>query len=161
MAVRDREQSTSTLSRACGRREGKSGPELGVRYALRGSVRRSNRRLRIVVQLADASHGRHIWSDRFEGDLDDVFAIQDSVTAQVSGFIAPALQIVEIDRAQRKPTGEPDRLRPLSARRATLPDQSRRITGRPSGYCARPSRSIRLTALPTASRRAAINFRSC
>ena len=80
------------------------GAELGVRYVLRGSVRRSNRRLRIIVQLADAAHGRHIWSDRFEGDLDDVFAIQDSVTAQVSSFIAPALQTVEIDRAQRKST---------------------------------------------------------
>ena len=79
------------------------GAELGVQYVLRGSVRRSERRLRIVVQLADALDGRHIWSDRFEGDVDDVFAIQDRVTAQVSGSIAPALQTAEIDRARRKP----------------------------------------------------------
>ena len=77
--------------------------ELGVRYVLRGSVRRSGERLRIVVQLADASNGRHVWSDRFEGGVDDVFAIQDQVTAQVAGSIAPALQIAEIDRARRKP----------------------------------------------------------
>jgi TolB-like protein len=80
------------------------GTELGVRYLLRGSVRKTDKRLRIVVQLTDASHGRHIWSDRFDGDLDDVFAIQDRVTAQVASFIAPALQLAEIERAQRKPT---------------------------------------------------------
>ena len=79
------------------------GSELGVRYVLRGSVRRSGGRLRIVVQLADASDGRHVWSDRFEGDVDDVFAIQDQVTAQVAGSIAPALQVIEIERARRKP----------------------------------------------------------
>jgi TolB-like protein/Tfp pilus assembly protein PilF len=79
------------------------GAVLGVRYVLRGSVRRSDRRLRIVVQLADASDGRHVWSDRFDGDLDDVFEIQDRVTAQVAGSIAPALQVAEIERARRKP----------------------------------------------------------
>jgi TolB-like protein len=79
------------------------GSELGVRYVLRGSVRRGGERLRIVVQLTDASDGRHVWSDRFEGGVDDVFAIQDQVTAQVAGSIAPALQIAEIDRARRKP----------------------------------------------------------
>jgi TolB-like protein len=107
------------------------GAELGVRYVLRGSVRRSNRRLRIVVQLTDASHGRHIWSDRFEGDLDDVFAIQDSVTAQVSGFIAPALQMVEIDRAQRKPTESLTAfdlyLRAVPRFRTSLPDNREAI----------------------------------
>jgi TolB-like protein/Tfp pilus assembly protein PilF len=80
------------------------GAEVGVRYVLRGSVRRSGHRLRIVVQLADASDGRYIWSDRFEGDPDDVFAIQDQVAGQVASFIAPALQRVEIARAQHKPT---------------------------------------------------------
>jgi TolB-like protein/DNA-binding SARP family transcriptional activator len=80
------------------------GTELGVRYLLRGSVRKTDKRLRIVVQLTDASHGRHIWSDRFDGDPDEIFAIQDRVTAQVASFIAPALQLAEIERAQRKPT---------------------------------------------------------
>jgi TolB-like protein/DNA-binding SARP family transcriptional activator len=80
------------------------GSALGVRYLLRGSVRKSERRLRVVVQLTDASHGRQIWSARFDGELDDVFAIQDRVTAQVSGSIAPALQSAEIERVRCKPT---------------------------------------------------------
>lgn len=80
------------------------GAELGVRYVLRGSVRKSERRLRVVVQLSDASDERHVWSDRFEGGLDDVFDIQDRVTAQVSALIGPALQSAEIERIRHKPT---------------------------------------------------------
>lgn len=80
------------------------GAELGVRYVLRGSVRRDARRLRVIFQLADASDGRHIWSDRFDGELDDVFAIQDRVAAQVSATVAPALQGAEIERTRRQPT---------------------------------------------------------
>jgi TolB-like protein len=79
------------------------GAELGVRYVLRGSVRRSGDRIRIVVQLTDASHGAHIWADRFDGRLDDVFELQDRVAMQVAATIAPTLHAVEIERAQRKP----------------------------------------------------------
>lgn len=80
------------------------GAELGVHYILRGSVRTEAGRVRIVVQLMDAAHGGHIWAERFEGELNEVFAIQDRVTAQVSAMIAPALQSVEIERSQRKST---------------------------------------------------------
>jgi TolB-like protein/Tfp pilus assembly protein PilF len=80
------------------------GFELGVHYVLRGSVRKSGRRVRIVVQLTDASRGNHIWADRFDGDLDDVFEMQDRVATQVAATIAPTLHAHEIERVQRKPT---------------------------------------------------------
>jgi TolB-like protein/DNA-binding CsgD family transcriptional regulator len=80
------------------------GNELGVRYVLRGSVRKDNSRVRITAQLTDASHGGQIWADRFEGELDDIFAMQDRVAADVSTMIAPALYTAEIERSARKPT---------------------------------------------------------
>jgi TolB-like protein/class 3 adenylate cyclase len=79
------------------------GRELGVRYVLEGSVRRSADRVRITGQLIDASTGSHIWADRFDGELNNIFQLQDHVTAMVVGAIAPKLQRAEIDRAQRKP----------------------------------------------------------
>jgi adenylate cyclase len=79
------------------------GRELGVRYLLEGSVRRAANRVRITGQLIDVSTGIHIWADRFDGGLDDIFELQDRVTAMVVGAIAPKLQRAEIDRAQRKP----------------------------------------------------------
>ena len=78
--------------------------ELGVRYLLEGSVRKSANRIRIAGQLIDAASGAHLWADRFEGALQDVFALQDRVTASVVGAIAPRLEQAEIDRARRKPT---------------------------------------------------------
>ena len=80
------------------------GRELGVRYLLEGSVRKSANRVRIAGQLIDASSGAHLWADRFEGALEDVFELQDQVTARVVGAIAPRLQQAEIARANRKPT---------------------------------------------------------
>lgn len=77
---------------------------LGVRYVLRGSVRRDGSRVRIVVQLTDAAHGGHIWSDRLEDEADNVFAMHDRLMARVAAMIAPALRTVEIERAQRNPT---------------------------------------------------------
>lgn len=77
---------------------------LGVRYVLRGSVRRDGSRVRIVVQLTDAVHGGHIWSDRLEDEADNVFAMHDRLMTQVAAMIAPVLRSVEIERAQRKPT---------------------------------------------------------
>ena len=79
------------------------GRELGVRYLLEGSVRRSANRVRIAGQLIDASSGAHLWADRFEGAFEDVFALQDQVTASVVGAIAPRLEQAEIERAGRKP----------------------------------------------------------
>ena len=78
--------------------------KLGVRYVLRGSVRRDGNRVRIVVQLTDAATGAHIWSHRFEDEADNVFAMNDRLMTQAAAMIAPALRSVEIERAQRKPT---------------------------------------------------------
>jgi adenylate cyclase len=80
------------------------GRELGVRYLLEGSVRRVSSRVRITGQLLDASNGAHLWADRFEGGLEDIFDLQDQVTASVVGAIMPKLEEEEIERAKRKPT---------------------------------------------------------
>src|SRR5262245_13716158 len=80
------------------------GRELGVRYLLEGSVRKSANRVRIAGQLIDAVSGTHLWADRFEGAIEDVFELQDQVTANVVGAIAPRLEQAEIERAKRKPT---------------------------------------------------------
>jgi len=80
------------------------GRELGVRYLLEGSARKSANRIRIAGQLIDASSGTHLWADRFEGALKDIFELQDEVTASVVGAITPRLQQAEIERVRRKPT---------------------------------------------------------
>jgi len=80
------------------------GRELGVRYLLEGSVRKAGSRVRITGQLIDSATGAHLWADRFEGDLEDIFDLQDQVTASVMGAIAPRLEQAEIERARRKPT---------------------------------------------------------
>lgn len=84
------------------------GRELGVRYVLEGSVRRAANRLRITGQLIDAASGSHLWADRFEGAIQDVFDLQDLVTERVVGAIAPAIERAEFDRAKRKPTDSLD-----------------------------------------------------
>jgi len=78
--------------------------ELGVRYLLEGSVRRAATRLRITGQLIDADTGAHLWADRFDGDLEDIFDLQDRVTARVIGAIVPKLEEAEIQRVRSKPT---------------------------------------------------------
>jgi TolB-like protein len=80
------------------------GRELGVRYVLEGSVRKAANRVRITGQLVDARTGAHLWADRFDGELEDIFDLQDRVTASVVGAIAPRLEQLEIDRAKRMPT---------------------------------------------------------
>ena len=84
------------------------GRELGVRYVLEGSVRKAKDRLRITGQLIDTATGAHLWADRFEGGLEDVFELQDHVTSNVIGAIAPKLEQAEIERAKRKPTDSLD-----------------------------------------------------
>ena len=81
------------------------GRDLGVRYVMEGSVRKAGNRLRITGQLIDASDGAHLWADRFEGALEDVFELQDRVTASVVGIIAPRVQQAEIERVRSKPAG--------------------------------------------------------
>jgi TolB-like protein len=80
------------------------GRELGVRYVLEGSVRKAGNRVRIAGQLIDAASGAHLWADRIEGGLEDVFDLQDQVTSCVVGAIGPKLEQAEIERAKRKPT---------------------------------------------------------
>ncbi len=80
------------------------GRELGVRYVLAGSLRKAADRIRITGQLMDAPTGINLWSERFEGKIDNIFELQDQMTANVVAAIAPQLQRVEIERAKRKPT---------------------------------------------------------
>ena len=83
------------------------GHELGVGYALEGSVRRHGERLRITAQLIDAVSGAHLWADRFDGSLKDVFALQDRIAESVVAAIEPALQFAEIERRRHS---QPDKL---------------------------------------------------
>jgi TolB-like protein/Tfp pilus assembly protein PilF len=80
------------------------GRELGIRYVLEGSVRKVGKRVRITGQLIDALTGAHLWADRFDGELADIFELQDHVTVSVVNAIAPTLERAETERAKRKPT---------------------------------------------------------
>ncbi|WFU81279.1 winged helix-turn-helix domain-containing protein [Bradyrhizobium sp. CIAT3101] len=80
------------------------GRELGVSFVLEGSVRKSADRVRITAQLIDASTGAHLWADRFDGALEDIFDLQDQIARQVVGLLVPKLEHSAIERAKRKPT---------------------------------------------------------
>jgi hypothetical protein len=80
------------------------GRELGIRYVLEGSVRKSGNRVRITCQLIDAGTGAHLWADRFDGPLEDVFDLQDKVASSVAGVIEPALQEAETASSTARPT---------------------------------------------------------
>jgi TolB-like protein len=95
------------------------GRELGVRYVLEGSVRKAGNRVRITGQLIEAATQHHIWADRFEGSIEDVFALQDSVTESVVGAIEPSLRKAEIVRGRSKPTENLARLRATTSPRRT------------------------------------------
>jgi adenylate cyclase len=82
------------------------GRELGVRYVLEGSVRKAGGRVRITAQLIDATNGAHLWADRFDGSLEDVFDLQDKVASSVAGVIEPALQAAETKRSVDRPTND-------------------------------------------------------
>jgi TolB-like protein len=82
------------------------GRELGVRYVLEGSVRKGGNRVRITAQLVDALTGTHLWADRFDGSLEDVFELQDKVAVSVAGVIEPALQAAEMRRSATRPTAD-------------------------------------------------------
>jgi adenylate cyclase len=82
------------------------GRELGVRYVLVGSVRKAGSRVRITAQLIDALSGTHLWADRFDGSLRDVFDLQDEVASSVAGVIEPALRVAEIRRSSDRPTND-------------------------------------------------------
>ncbi len=84
------------------------GRELGVRFVLEGSVRKAGAKVRITTQLIDAANGMHLWADRFDGALDDVFELQDEVTARVVGQLAPTLERAEIERVELERTESRD-----------------------------------------------------
>ena len=84
------------------------GRELGVRYVLEGSVRKAAGRVRISGQLIEASTGAHLWAEKFDGALEDVFELQDAVTERVVGAIEPSVKQAEINRARTKPTSNLD-----------------------------------------------------
>ena len=78
------------------------GRELGVRYILEGGVRKSGNRLRVTAQLVEAETGAHLWANRYDGDMEDVFNFQDRITDSVVGIVEPSVQRSEIERARRK-----------------------------------------------------------
>ncbi len=82
------------------------GRELGVRYVLEGSVRKGGSRVRITAQLIEAETGAHLWADRFDGSMEDVFELQDKVAISVAGVIEPALQAAEARRSAGRPTND-------------------------------------------------------
>ncbi len=86
----------------------KIGRELGVRYVLEGSIRKAGGKVRITGQLIDAASGAHLWADKFDGFLEDVFDLQDKITMSVVAAIAPKLDQAEIERSKRKPTEKLD-----------------------------------------------------
>src|SRR5499427_5725062 len=84
------------------------GRELGVRYILEGSLRKSGNRIRVTAQLVEAETGKHVWAERYDRDLADIFALQDEITEAVTIAIAPAIAEAEQQRAMRKPPGSLD-----------------------------------------------------
>ena len=82
------------------------GRELGVRYVLEGSVRKAGQTVRITGQLIDAVTGTHLWADRFDGSLEDIFELQDKIASSVAGIIEPTLQVAEIRRSAERPTSD-------------------------------------------------------
>jgi adenylate cyclase len=79
-----------------------------VRYVLEGSVRKSGDRIRVTAQLVEAETGKHVWAERYDRDLADIFALQDEITETVTIAIAPAIADAEQHRALRKPPGSLD-----------------------------------------------------
>jgi len=84
------------------------GRELGVRYVLEGSLRKSGKRIRVTAQLVEAETGSQVWAERYDRDLADIFAVQDEITEAVTIAIAPAIADAEQQRAMRKPPGSLD-----------------------------------------------------
>ncbi|HUE47440.1 MAG TPA: adenylate/guanylate cyclase domain-containing protein [Aestuariivirgaceae bacterium] len=78
------------------------GRELGVAYVLEGSVQRAGGRVRITVQLIETEAGTHIWAERYDGSMDDIFDLQDTITEQVAGALQPSIRLAEVERARRK-----------------------------------------------------------
>src|SRR5438477_6161981 len=123
-----RNSSFAYKGRAVGVKE--VGRELGVRYVLEGSVRKAASRVRITAQLVEAENGRHLWAERYDRDLADVFALQDDITVSVVAAIEPSLRQAEIERIKRKRPDNLDAydllLRALPDVYTAMPDQARK-----------------------------------
>lgn len=105
-AVTSRNSSFAYKGRALDVRQ--IGRELGARYVLEGSVRRAGKRLRITAQLIDSASGSHLWAENFDGVVDDVFDVQDTITQGVAAIVEPMLKRAEIERARSKPPSDLD-----------------------------------------------------
>ena len=109
------------------------GRELGVRYVLEGSVRKAGDRVRITAQLLEAETGAHLWADRYEGKLEDVFDLQDQITEKVVGVVEPSVRQSEIERSRRKRPENLDAydlyLRALPHMASVMPAQARIAAG--------------------------------
>ena len=79
------------------------GRDLGVAYVLEGSVQRAGQKVRITVQLIDTANGAHLWAEKYDGSVDDIFDLQDRITEQVAGALQPSIRLAEVERARRKP----------------------------------------------------------
>jgi TolB-like protein len=111
------------------------GRELGVRYVLEGSVRKSNDQVRIAAQLIDATTAAHLWADRFDRPIENIFDLQDRLTASVVGALVPQLQQAEIDRAKRKPTDSLDAYDYFLRATARFHHWTKEATGEALGLC--------------------------
>ena len=104
------------------------GRELGVRYILEGSVRRATNRVRVTGQLVEAETGNHLWAERYDRALNDIFALQDELTLSVIGAIEPSLREAEIERVRRKRPDSLDAydlvLRALPHATVPMPDEA-------------------------------------
>ena len=91
-----------------------------MRYVLEGSVRKAGNRVRVTGQLIDAATGTHLWAERYDRSLDDIFAMQDEIVVAIVGTLVPEIGAAEIERSQRRAAPKPQRVGPLSAARALL-----------------------------------------
>ena len=82
--------------------------DLNVRYVLEGSVRRAGTTIRVTAQLVDATNGRHVWAERYDRTLVDLFAVQDEITRSIIGAIAPGIVMAEIQHSKGKTATELD-----------------------------------------------------
>ncbi len=121
------------------------GRELGVRYVLEGSVRKGGTRVRITAQLIDALSGAHLWADRFDGLLEDIFELQDKVASTVAGVIEPTLREAEIQHSGRKPTESLDAYDLYLRALAVVFREPQRGTPKRSGWQSARLRWTRLT----------------
>jgi TolB-like protein len=93
----------------------KIGRELGVRYVLEGSVSKIGQRLRITAQLIEAESGSHLWAEKYDGTLEEIFDLQDKITEGLVGAVEPSVQRAEIERARRKRPGSLDAYDPTNS----------------------------------------------